>query len=159
MRKPYMPAVAPRPILSRGGSLFHYRPVISVRLTGPSGDRASDGLLDTGSDETILPEHLANSIGVDLTGAAERQVDLVGRPAPVRCRYSSVQLQITDGLRETYEWTALVAFAATRLRHSLLGQSGFLEFFDVEFRGADREVVLIPNRSFPGTKVAMPVRP
>lgn len=104
-----MPALAPRPILSLGGSLFHYRPVIPVRLTGPRGDRATDGLLDSGSDETILQEHLAGSIGVDLTGVEERQVVLVGRPAPVRCRYASVQLQITDGLRETYEWTAIVA--------------------------------------------------
>jgi hypothetical protein len=34
-----------------------------------------------------------------------------------------------------------------------------LQFFDVEFRGADREVVLIPNATFPGTQVAMPPRP
>ena len=72
---------------------------------------------------------------------------------------ASVQLQITDGLRETYEWTAVVGFTASRLRYSVLGHGGFLEFFDVEFRGADREVVLIPNRSFPGTQVAMPARP
>jgi hypothetical protein len=89
----------------------------------------------------------------------ERQVDLVGRPAPVRCRYTSVQLQISDGLRETYEWTAVVGFASTPLRYGILGQAGFLEFFHVEFRGADREVVLIPNRYFPGTQVPMPPRP
>jgi hypothetical protein len=159
MRMPYMPALAPRPVLSRGGSLFHYRPIIPVRLLGPGGDRATDGLLDAGSDETILPDHLAGHIGVDLTGATERQVDLVGRPAPVPCRYTSVRLQITDGVRETYEWTAVVGFASTPLRYGILGHGGCLEYFDAEFRGADREVVLIPNRSFPGTRVPMPPRP
>jgi hypothetical protein len=159
MKRPYMPTLAPRPILSLGGSLFHYRPVIPVRLTGPRGGWATDGLLDTGSDATIFEEHLAGSVGVDLTGVEERQVALVGRPAPVRCRYASVQLQITDGLRETYEWTAIMGFASTRLRYNLLGQGGCLQFFDVELRGADREVILIPNRSFPGTQVPMPPRP
>jgi hypothetical protein len=32
----------------------------------------------------------------------------------------------------------------------LLGYAGFLQFFDADFRGADREVILTPNRSFPG---------
>jgi hypothetical protein len=53
----------------------------------------------------------------------------------------------------------VVGFASTRLRYNLLGQAGFLEFFDADFRGADHEVVLIPNARFPGTQVAMPPRP
>jgi hypothetical protein len=159
MRKPYLPAVAPHPVLTRRGSFFHDRSVIAVHLTGPHRDRAYEGMLDTGSDETIFKETVAVHLGIDLTGAPEREIDLVGRPAPMTCRYASVQLRITDGLRETYEWTAMVGFAPTRLRYNLLGQGGFLEFFDADFRGADREVVLIPNRSFPGTQVAMPPRP
>jgi hypothetical protein len=146
-------------LLSRGGRLFQYRPVLSVRLTSPRNNLLLDGLLDTGADDTLFHEDRAIPLGIDLTGAEERLVDLVGRPAPVRCRYAAVQLQITDGLRETYEWTAVVGFASTRLRYNLLGQAGFLEFFDVEFRGADHEVVLIPNAAFPGTQVAMPPRP
>jgi hypothetical protein len=34
-----------------------------------------------------------------------------------------------------------------------------MEFFDVAFRGADREVILIPNAAFPATPLAMPPRP
>jgi hypothetical protein len=41
----------------------------------------------------------------------------------------------------------------TPLRYSLLGHAGFLQFFDAEFRGADQEVVLTPNSSFPGQRV------
>src|SRR5947207_566460 len=132
---------------------------MGVRLTCPHGSLLRAGLLDTGADETVFQESLAKDIGLDLTGAEERQIGLVGRPAPVRCRYAAVQLQITDGRRETYEWTAVVGFVATRLNYDLLGHGGFLQFFDVEFRGADHEVVLIPNSSFPGTQVGMIVRP
>jgi hypothetical protein len=154
-----MPVALPRRIPSFGSRLFHYRPVTAVRVTGPRGDRLWNSLLDTGADATLFPESAATRVGIDLAGAEERDIELVGRPAPVRCRYASVQLLITDGLRETYEWTAVVGFTASPLRYSILGHGGFLEFFDVEFRGADREVVLIPNRSFLGTQVSMPPRP
>jgi hypothetical protein len=150
VRIPYVPVSYHQPIPSLGGGLVRYRPVMAVRLTGPRNDVLQDGLLDTGADETLFEERLAAIIGLDLDQAEERKVGLVGRPRPVRCRYAPVRLRITDGLRETYEWTAVVGFAATRLRYHLLGQSGFLQFFDVEFRGADRAVVLTPNRSFPG---------
>jgi hypothetical protein len=159
VRIPYMPVVLPRPNPTLGGRLFHYRPVTGVHLTGPQGTRLRDCLLDTGADATLFHESVAALVGVDLTGAEEREIELVGRPAPVRCRYAAVRLQITDGLRETYEWTAVVGFAVTRLRYNLAGHGGFLEFFDADFRGADHQVVLIPNAKFPGTQVAMPARP
>jgi hypothetical protein len=159
MRISYMPVVSPRPILSLGGGIFHYRPVVRVRLTGPRDSGVWDCLLDTGADETMFREDLAAFIGIDLTGAEERQIKLVGRPASVRCRYAAVQLQITDGRRETYEWMAVIGFAATPLKYNLIGHGGFLQFFDAEFRGADRAVVLIPNASFPGTQVGIPGRP
>jgi hypothetical protein len=114
-----------------------------------------DAILDTGADETVFPEDVAARIGIDLTGAEERQVDLVGRPTPVRCRYEPVALQITDGSHWTYEGKAVVAFAAARLHYSLLGHGGCLQFFNADFRGAAHEVILIPNSSFPGTQVAM----
>jgi hypothetical protein len=154
-----MLALATRPVPTLGGSLFHYRPILAVRLTGTHGTWLMDSLLDSGADETVFPEDVAIAIGIDLTGAEERQISLVGRPAPVRCRYAAVQLRISDAPRETYEWTAVVGFAATPLGYGLLGHGGCLQFFDVEFRGADRAAIVIPNASFPGTQVVMPGRP
>jgi hypothetical protein len=124
-----------------------------VRVTGPRSTRLLDGLLDTGSDETVFEEVLAAAVGIDLAGSEEREVGLVGRSKHVRCRYASVELQVTDGLDETYQWNAIVGFVSTPLRYSLLGYAGFPQFFDAEFRGADREVVLTPNSSFPDTRV------
>src|SRR4051812_37869098 len=139
-----MPAPAAVALLSLGGSRVRPRPVLAIRIAGPGRTWLRDGLLDTGSDETVFEDRVAAMVGLDLSGAEEREVALVGRPRPIRCRYAPVRLRITDGHRETYEWTAVVAFASTRLAYALLGYAGFLQFFDAEFRGADRAVVLTP---------------
>jgi hypothetical protein len=146
---PYLAVRAKSPLPSLGGSYIRPRPVVAVRLTGPQSSVLLDGLLDTGSDETVFEDWTATAIGLDLTQAEERRVGLVGRTKLLRCRYASVTLRITDGIRETYEWSAVVGFVQTRLRYPLLGHAGFLQFFNSAFQGADRQVVVIPNRSFP----------
>jgi hypothetical protein len=140
---------ARHPVPPLGGQLAIPRPVLPVRVFGPSGDFLKDGLLDTGADETIFPLAVAQHIGIDLTGARARGVQLFGRGV-VQCRYARVDLRITDGQQETYEWTTLVGFVSFPMLRALLGYADFLQFFDVTFRGADQEVVLFPNGSFPG---------
>ena len=154
MRIPYLAVKARQPLPSRGGSLVHYRPILAVRLTGPADTKIRDCLPDTGADDTVFTETLAVLLGIDLLAAEERQISLVGRPQPLRCRYVPVLLRITDGVNETYEWTAVVGFVAGRLRYNLLGHAGFLQFFDANFRGEpDREVILTPKLSFPGKHI------
>jgi len=46
----------------------------------------------------------------------------------------------------------LVGFAPIPLRRALLGHSGCLQFFDANFRGAAREVILLPNADFAGQR-------
>lgn len=150
---PYLPVLAKKPIPTLGGRLLRYRPVLAVQLDGPRGTYLRDALLDTGADDTVFTDNLATLLGVDLRGAEERQIALVGRPHPVLCRFAPVQLQITDGLAETYQWTTVVGFVAAPLRYNLLGHAGFFNFFDADFRGAGREVVLMPNQSFPGRRI------
>jgi hypothetical protein len=157
VRFPYLVGRARLPQPSLGGSLWRSRPIIAVRLIGPGADRLTDGLLDTGADDTVFPEWVATLVGVDLTQAEERQVGLAGRK-PIHCRYASVRLRITDG-STIYEWVALVGFVTVSLSRPLLGHAGFLQFFDAEFHGANQEVILTPNRSFPGTTSASPGPP
>ena len=115
-------------------------------------DIMRDSLLDSGSDETILDPSVAPLIGVDLSQALEREINLIGR-GRIRCRYASVQLRITDGVAETYEWDTIVGFAPFPVLRNLLGFAGFLQFFDVQFRGAAQEAILLPNALFPGQRI------
>jgi hypothetical protein len=151
MKFPYVPVTFKDPIPSLGGSRTRHRPIVAVRLTGPSGTWLIDGLADSGSDETVFEEWIAGVLGLDLTHASYRDIGLVGRVKPVRCKYVSVQLRITDGTQEVCECPALVGFTATRLRYPLLGHAGFLQFFNSDFRGSDLDLILTPNSSFPGS--------
>ena len=121
-------------------------------VIGPGGSQAVDGRLDTAADDTVFPLWVLPMIGADPAQAVEQQINLVGRGQPVRARVLPVELRITDG-QETYQWPTLVAFAPIALRRALLGYTGFLQFFDADFRGADCEGTLTPNRSFPGRRI------
>jgi len=153
VRIPYLPARAKTPLPSLGGSFIRPRPILAVRITGLGRTRLLDGLLDSGSDDTVFEDGLALALGINLNQAEERLVGLVGRSQPVRCRYASVQLRITDGIQETYDWPAVVGFVAAPLRYALLGYAGFLQFFDTQCRGSDQETILLPNALFPGTRI------
>ena len=156
MKFPYTSTTVTTPIPSLGGSLTRSRPHIAVRVIGQKGSQLLDGLADTGSDETVFEEWIAALVGVDLSQVVHRDIGLVGRVHPVRIKYASVTLRITDGTREVYEWPAMIGFTATKLRYPLLGHAGFLQFFDSDFRGGDQEVLLTPNATFSG-KVIRPI--
>ncbi len=140
------------PQVALGGGVVRPRPIIPIRITNATGNSLLlDGHLDTGADDTVFPAWVAASIGLDLTTAPFQDIHLAGRGQPFRAHYGSVLLRLTDGLQQSYEWPAMVAFVPVPLRRPLLGYAGCLQFLDAEFRGADQEVILLPNISFPGT--------
>jgi len=124
----------------------------SVEIKGPAGSAFRDGLLDTGADDTVFPEQWATNLGLNLTSLPQFSINLAGRGV-LTCRYATVTLRLTDGVGETYEWDAVVGFVPVPIRAALLGHAGFLQFFDVSFLGADREILLAPNRSFTGRRI------
>lgn len=147
---PYLPLPTKTPIPSLGGGLLRYRPVVAVRVFGPSGSRLFDGCLDCACDDTIFPISLARKLGIDLTKATQGSVYPVGGLAtPIS--YAAVTLRVSDGL-ESCEWQATVGFVDLPLRWALLGHAGFLNYFDTELRGGRREAVITTNNLFPGTR-------
>jgi hypothetical protein len=159
MKFRYVPAAVKIPIPSLGGGYTRPRPIIAARVIGPSGTQLLDGLLDTGSDETVLEEWVAPLVGVDLTRAIRRDIGLVGRVHPVPIKYVTVRLRITDGSQEIYEWPAVIGFTPTKLRYPLFGYAGFLQFFNTDFHGDDCEVILTPNKKFPGIVTLGSIKP
>jgi hypothetical protein len=152
MRIRYTPYTVRTAVPALGGATLVLRPLLALRITGPSGSRLRDGILDTGADETIVDPSVAPLIGVDSSQAPEREIHLIGR-GRIRCRYAPVQLRISDGIAETYEWDTVVGFAPFPILRALLGFAGFLQFFDADFHGADQEVTLLPNASFAGRRI------
>jgi hypothetical protein len=144
--------MASTPLPSLGGGRVRHRPIIRVRMTAPSGSALTDCVLDTGSDDTVFPAHFATMIGIDLGQAQQQTITLAGRGL-MQCRFISLKLTITDGMSETYEWTSIVGFGPISFRYALLGHAGFLQYFNAEFRGYDREVILTTNPSFPGRRI------
>jgi hypothetical protein len=110
-----------------------------------------DGCIDSASDDTIFPQRLARRLGINLASAPPGESQPVGQAA-LPIKYARVTLLLADGF-ETCEWEAIIGFADVPLRWALLGLAGFLQYFDAELRGARRELVLIPNSSFPGQHV------
>jgi hypothetical protein len=107
------------------------------------------GLLDTGSDDTVFPERVAARIGVDLTTAPTGEASGVGGGKAL-LRYAEVTLRLSDG-REHRQWTARVGFTSALLRRPLFGFAGFLQFFTACFHGDREEVELTINGLYQGT--------
>ncbi|HKB40687.1 MAG TPA: aspartyl protease family protein [Gemmataceae bacterium] len=139
----------PSPLWPLDGRSERPRPVIHVTVIGPAATELKEGLLDTGSDDTVFPDHMAASLGIDLTNAPRGTARGVGGPGRA-VRYAEVQLRITDG-REFREWKAKVGFTSTPLNRPLLGFSGFLQFFTATFHGDREEVELTVNSRYRGT--------
>ena len=155
MKIRYAQGIARVPQPSLGGGVIRHRPILPVLITGPLTFALRDGLLDSGADDTVFPDRVAKQIGVDLGKAIPHPVSLAGRGI-LLCRFAPARLRITDGRQETYEWQAVIGFAPIALRYALLGHAGFLQYFDAEFRGADREVVLTPNPALPSQQKTAP---
>ncbi|HTU91704.1 MAG TPA: hypothetical protein VMF69_16595 [Gemmataceae bacterium] len=148
MRFPYQARHVRQPVYPLGGSHSRHYPLVPVFVTGPNGGWTRDCLLDSGADDTIFPETTAHALGIDLTGAPSASATQMGATA-IPYFYASVILRISDG-KESCEWAAVVGFTKRPLRWPLLGQTGFLQFFDATLLGVHRETILTPNSAFSG---------
>jgi hypothetical protein len=137
-----------QPIHPLGGVMYRPAALVHVTVFGPAGSSVERGRLDTGADDTVFPVSLAARLGIDLTSAPVGG----GRAASgavIPVRYVNTTLRLTDGI-EHAEWVGCVAFADPPFSRPLFGHAGFLQFFEVLFRGAAEEVVLTADATLPG---------
>jgi Aspartyl protease len=108
-----------------------------------------DALLDTAADDSVFPESAARSIGIDLSNAPTLSSQGIGG-TPLVLRFAQVKLRIADN-QEQREWAAWVGFHPTTRRQALLGNTGFLQYFDAIIRTLQEDVELTVNSAYPGT--------
>lgn len=151
MRFPYQARHVQQPVYPLGGSRIRHYPLMPVIISGPNGGWLRDCLLDSGADDTLFPNTAAIALGIDLTAAPTASAKPAGG-AVIPYSYAPVNLRISDG-KETCEWSAVIGFTKSSLRWPLIGQTGFLQFFDSTLFGARREILLTPNTDFTGRHV------
>ncbi|MEK6257280.1 MAG: hypothetical protein AABP62_01555 [Planctomycetota bacterium] len=126
------------------------RPEIPITITGTKLARNFLGLVDTGSDHTIVPLSVARGLGVVVDELEETTANVFGGQS-VLLRAGEVELRLeADG--KTITWSAIVSFfdfPSEKDETVVLGHAGFLEFFTSTFDGELEALTLVPNRNLP----------
>jgi hypothetical protein len=113
------------------------RPVLEIGV-GSAAFRIR-ALVDSGSQNTLLPLWAAKGAGVDLASGDTRRLAVGGKA--VEARFTTVLLTVAK-----FQWEAEVGFCKIDEIpfDGILGQQSFFRFFTIVFRGADREFEIYP---------------
>ena len=133
------------------GSTEIYRPEIPIHLIGTRGEVFSLGLVDTGADSVVIGAAIAAQIGVKLNDKHRWPLHGISSN-PVEAVLGRLELELV-GRTASLCWTIPVAVVSYRDLVNeevlVLGQTGFLEYFDVRLFGKEHVIELKPNASFP----------
>ena len=114
------------------------RPVVPVVVEGFS-TAPQECLLDTGSLRNRFDAWIADSTGIDLSGAAEEVIALGGFSTVAR----TVRAALSIG---DFRWEAPVSFCDPwPMPFQVLGQEGFFRWFKVTIRAAEHTIDVEPE--------------
>jgi hypothetical protein len=143
-----------RPLISAAPDsddfLLILRPEIAVTVVGPAGSATYSGLVDTGSDNTILPFSIAHDLGIQVQPAPGPPANVFGGHQ-VQLLVGEITLQIQDE-NEIVRWRDIVSFFDFQQRDDetvILGHSGFLDYFTATFDGKAGALTLTANDELP----------
>jgi hypothetical protein len=141
MRFPYTPFTVQGTIPN--AYALSLRPMITVRVIGPAGEDDVFGRVDSGADDTLLPDYLVARLGVaGLSGP----VVIGGIGGATLARFGTVDLELSQGQAST-RWSARVGFSSHP--GPVFGLKGFLQFFTATFHGRRHHLDLRPNGTAP----------
>ncbi|MBL8865601.1 MAG: hypothetical protein KF873_01785 [Gemmataceae bacterium] len=124
------------------------------------GTRLRDGtfhyeafLVDTGSDDVILPLYFASLLGIDLNRAKAFHHGLADS-SRMTVRYADVEFRLATTPFHYVQWRATVGFAA--MPRPIFGWAGGLEYFNANFDWMLARMTLVPLPTLPLTASAFP---
>jgi hypothetical protein len=126
-----------------------FRPEVLITVHGPKGSGDFLALVDTGADNTILPESIAHALGIPLVAGKGPPATAFGGQE-IALSYADVQLELVHP-DETLRWLARVYFVADDgdKETLILGHQGFLDYFTATFRGEECVLDLEANSYLP----------
>jgi len=147
MKFPYLQYV-----IQDGPTAFVFRPVIPVDLAGPDGEIDFYALVDTGSDDTLIPRFVADEIGLKIDDDRVEEVIGIGGEK-ITIAHADVELRVSDGDESAFWNTSVGVIGESESGgdYVILGHKSCLEFFTATFTGGRHILELTPNNTFPGT--------
>jgi hypothetical protein len=149
MRFPYQHYRTPPSLLD--GSEELWRPEIPLHLIGKTGGLFTYGLLDSGADGVLISRSIADDVGIGLEETSRWPVRGVSGES-LEAVLGHVEVEVMDQ-QDSVCWRMPVGVVTFDDPANddiiLLGQTGFLPFFDTRFFGADHFVELVPNGALP----------
>ena len=151
LRFPWLdePLRGPAPPSLPPGTTSRWRPLVPVRIYGPSGIRLQFGraLIDPGADDTIFPLDVATLLNIGLYPPTAHMMRWRG--GQYALSFGDVELELADDDGVAVRWAATMAFTKAPIRYPLLGVAGCIQFFDTRLSGEDRLVEIEPGQSCP----------
>jgi hypothetical protein len=130
-----------------GDPVVIFRPEVRIRVHGPIGSGDFLALVDTGADNTILPQSIAQSLGIPLVHGRGPEARAFGGQE-IALSYADVELELVHPAK-SLQWPARVFFLAEGEETLILGHQGFLDYFTATFIGEECALDLQPNSYLP----------
>lgn len=105
------------------------RPEAPVTMHGPSWSMTCSGLVDSGSDTTVVPASLGRELGVKLTPSRRQGSGFGGHVLDFFVGEMELEIPLDESSARWRVTVNFAEFATESVETVILGQAGFLEFF------------------------------
>ena len=122
------------------------RPEAPVTMHGPSWSMTCSGLVDSGSDTTVVPASLGREFGVKLTPSRRQGSGFGGHVLDFFVGEVELEIPLDESSARWRVTVNFAEFATESLETVILGQAGFLEFFRATFDWDKARLTFAANR-------------